>query len=56
MRKSLDVQIDHGMHCKAFSPACSVDTGEKKKKIHFCAEELVCISVCVRICMCAGCR
>lgn len=31
MRKSLDVQIDHGMHCKAFSPACSVDTGEKKK-------------------------
>lgn len=28
VRKSLDVWIDHGMHCKAFSAARSVDTGE----------------------------
>lgn len=45
------MQIDHGMHCKAFSPLRSVDTGEKKK-IHFSAEELVCISVCASASVC----
>lgn len=55
MRKSLDVQIDHGMHCKAFSPARFVDTGERKKKHRFisalrslCA--LVCASASVCVC------
>lgn len=46
------MQIDHGTHCKAFSAARSVDTGEEKKKIHFCAEELVCISVCASASVC----
>lgn len=53
-KECLDVQIDHGMHCKAFSVASSVDTEEKG--IHFSAYELVCESVCVCVCMCAGCR
>lgn len=35
----LDVQIDHGMHCKSFSVAASVDTEERG--IHFSAKELV---------------
>lgn len=28
VKKSLVVRIDHGMHCKAFSAARFVDTGE----------------------------
>ena len=34
-KECLDVQIDHGMHCKALSVASSVDTEEKG--IHFSA-------------------
>lgn len=53
MRKSLDVQIDHGMHCEAFSPARSVDTGKKKKRFisalrSLCALVCASASVCVQ--------
>lgn len=47
MRKSLDVQIDHGMHCKAFSPACSVDTGGEKKDSFL--HRGACVHWCVRL-------
>ncbi len=46
------MQIDHGMHCKAFSVASSVDTEEKG--IHFSAYERVCESVCVPVCVLAA--
>lgn len=47
------MQIDHGMHCKAFSPARSVDTGGEKKRFisalrSLCALVCASASVCVQ--------
>lgn len=51
------MQIDHGIHCKAFSLARSVDTREKKKRFIsalrslcalVCASESVCVQTADR--------